>query len=89
MVLRGYTTLVTFPVHALLVDRTKVFGAEGPFWRESWEYMGTSENSLPTDSSSDKSQKILVSVGSSSGNVWTISVGLYVQKISLFFRNYS
>ena len=59
----------TFPACAFLVGRSLVFGAEGRFWKESWVSMGTSGESLSGSySSSDESQKTVVSVGSSSGN---------------------
>ena len=46
--------MATFLVHTLLVEGTRIFGVEGRFWRESWESMDASDESLSSDSSLDK-----------------------------------
>ena len=62
VVLEGSETVATFPSRTFLVGRTAIFGVEGRLWRESLVSMGTSGETLPgSDSSSDKSKKVLVS----------------------------
>ena len=51
-------------------------------------FLGTSDESLYVDSSSDESQKVLVYVGSSSVNVWNVSSGLAVHKATPLFRRH-
>ena len=50
--------------------------------------MDTSDDLLSSDSSSDKSQKILVPAGGSHGNGWTVSMGLAVQKVTPLSRHH-
>ena len=66
--LEGADTMAAFPVRAFLLGGYLIFGAEDLFWRESWMSMDTSDDSLSSDSSSNKWHVVLVSSRISSGN---------------------
>ena len=66
LVLQGAENVATFPLRTTLVGRTMIFVVEDLFLGES--VMSMDELLSGSDSSSGKSQKVLVSAGNSSRN---------------------